>query len=143
MKRKQPSPRDLAALCAEVQADDGVDPKLFFRQRARETKSDRKTMQLCRQIGETLSQVLAECGDEALRDLQVMSVVPAPDASQLLVLVTPAVAGGMTETSVMGRLLEAAGRLRTEVAAAITRRRAPKLVFQFVAGRIEGTHAQS
>ncbi len=119
---------------------------MFFRKSTRDTKTDRKTLQLCRQIGETLSQVLADCGDEVLRDLQVVSVIPAPDASQLLVLVTPAVASATSEQLAMKRLTEAAGRLRAEVAAAIARRRAPQLVFQFLASQLErqeGRHDQS
>ena len=140
MKRRQPSKRDLAALCAEVQADDGNDPKQFFRQGATGKKSDRKTMQLCSQVADTLNQVLnGECGDEVLGNLQVVSVVPAADASQLLVLVAPALADGPVEDLALVRLAAAAGMLCAEVAAAITRRRAPKLLFQFVNGPLGTT----
>jgi ribosome-binding factor A len=53
----------------------------------------------------------------------------------LLVLVAPAEAADRVESElVLTRLAAVAGRLRSEVAAAITRRRAPKLLFQFVAG---------
>ena len=65
----------------------------------------------------------------------VVQVSPAPDASQLLVLVASAIAGDRPDPdAVLERLAAVAGRLRGEVAAAITRRRAPKLLFQFVAG---------
>ena len=47
----------------------------------------RKDLQLCRQVADTLSLALGDCGDDCLRDLHVVRVVPAPDASQLLVIV--------------------------------------------------------
>jgi len=65
-----------------------------------------------------------------------VSRTPAPDATQLLVLVAPAVAGQQRDPdTVIAKLAAVAGRLRSEVAMAITRRRAPQLLFQFVAGQ--------
>ncbi len=96
-------------------------------------KIDRKTLQLCSQVADTLNQVLAgECDDDVLRELQVLSVVPAPDATQLMVIVAPAFAEGRKYAEVLCRLAEASKLLRAEVAAAITRRRAPKLLFQYI-----------
>jgi ribosome-binding factor A len=97
-------------------------------------KPDRKLMQLCSQVAETLSQVLSgECDDDILRSLHVAAVTPAPDSSQLLVVVAPALAGErVNPPEVLARLSARAGKLRSEVAAAITRRRAPRLVFQYV-----------
>jgi ribosome-binding factor A len=96
---------------------------------------DRKLLQLCQQVADTLAQVLGgECDDEMLRSLQVVSVTPAPDSSQLLVIVAPLLPGETLDpTMVLARLAAVAGRLRTEVAASITRRRAPRLMFQFAA----------
>ena len=54
----------------------------------------------------------------------MISVVPAPNASQLLVVLAPTLVGGPDETQVIAALAEASVRLRTEVASAITRRRA-------------------
>jgi ribosome-binding factor A len=135
MNRKKPSRRQLQSLCADVHPDDGADPKQFFRP-SKTTKSvDRKTLQLCRQVGETLNLVLSgECADEFLQCLQVVDVRPAPDASQLLVLVSPSLVDPAPDpVTVLQHLAAANGRLRAEVAAAIVRRRAPKLVFQYVA----------
>jgi ribosome-binding factor A len=100
---------------------------------------DRKTMQLCRQVADTLGLVLSgECDDDVLRSLQVVAVTPAPDASQLLVIVAPAIAGEMLDPAdVLSRLASCAGRLRCEVAAAISRRRTPRLAFQFVSGPLD------
>jgi ribosome-binding factor A len=54
----------------------------------------------------------------------------------LLVLVAPAVEGSSLDPNTVAvKLAAAAGRLRSEVATAITRKRAPKLLFQFVAGQ--------
>lgn len=95
---------------------------------------DRKLLQLCRQVADTLNLVLSgECDDDVLRSLHVARVVPAPNASQLLVIVSPAWTGEKLQPSeVLDRLAAHAGHLRNEVAAAITRRRAPRLTFQFV-----------
>jgi ribosome-binding factor A len=137
MKSKKPSRKQMPALCAEVDPDDGLDPKAYFRSTKAHTNRNRKAHQLCSQVADTLNLVLGECGDEILRNLQVVAVTPAPDSSQLLVLVAPAIEGEPANPGeVLARLSAAAGRLRGEVAAAITRRRAPKLSFQFVAGQI-------
>jgi ribosome-binding factor A len=97
-------------------------------------KPDRKSLQLCSQVADTLNQVLSgECNDDLLRNLHVARVVPAPDASQLLVIVAPAWRDEpMRSAEVLDRLATHSGRLRSEVAAAITRRKAPRLSFQFV-----------
>ena len=91
---------------------------------------DHKTMQLCRQAHRALSLALAgECGDDVLRAVYVDAVVPAPDASRLLVrLVVPPRAGAGPE-EVLRRIERVHARLRSAVAAAITRKRAPELSF--------------
>jgi ribosome-binding factor A len=94
---------------------------------------DRKTWQLCRQVGQTLDEVLAECGDAVLQSLRVEGVEPFPDASRLLVTVAfiDGRPGKMPEIGlVMGRLHRASGHLRCEVATAITRKRAPLLLYR-------------
>jgi ribosome-binding factor A len=94
----------------------------------------RKTLQLCSQVADTLNLVLSGQHDDLLRDLQVMSVVPAPDATQLLVTVYPVTQAdaAIDADEVQKRLLAAASRLRGEVAASITRKKTPKLLFQVV-----------
>lgn len=93
-----------------------------------------KALQLCSQVADTLNQVLGGQHDDLLRDLQVMSVVPAPDASRLLVTVYPISQADPTFDAdvVHQRLLAAGGQLRGEVAASITRKKTPKLLFQVV-----------
>ncbi|HEX5241810.1 MAG TPA: hypothetical protein VFW23_01010 [Tepidisphaeraceae bacterium] len=111
----------------------------------RRRKSRHKDQQLCRQVAQTLSLALAGCGDALLRDLYVADVVPAPDAGRLLVSVYPMTAMAPREgqpnaatsaeqmSQILARLDAAAPMLRREVASAITRKRAPELLFRVVA----------
>lgn len=118
-------------LCAEIHEDDGVDPHEFFKKYRDRPRSDRKARQLCGQVAETLGQVLAGQADDVLCGLIVAAVEPAPDASRLLVTVrAPLPVEGAGPDEVLGRLERASGRLRAEVAAAITRRRTPTLAFR-------------
>ncbi|HZZ74166.1 MAG TPA: hypothetical protein VFE24_18165 [Pirellulales bacterium] len=135
MKRKRSSQQERPADCREIHPEDGIDPSELFRPRRKFDPHQRKAQQLCHQVADTLNLVLSgEFGDE-LRDLRVVAVRPAPDASQLLVLVAPAISGSPADPeAIIAKLTAAAGRLRSEVAMAITRRRAPKLMFQFIAG---------
>jgi ribosome-binding factor A len=84
--------------------------------------------------GALLSLVLSgECSDEVLQNLEIVAVDPAPNASQLLVTVrSTEAAEAIDPAEVSTRLASIAGRLRCEVASAITRKRAPKLVFRVV-----------
>lgn len=137
MKSKKPSRRQLRLYCADVHEDDGADPRNFFRQGKSPRKTGRKALQLCSQVADTLNFVFGEFHDEVLQGLRVVAVVPAPDASQLLVTVCPTLA---PETSnilgeILNRLATVCPRVRSEVAAAITRKRAPKLLFRVVVTR--------
>lgn len=112
----------------------------------RRRKARHKDQQLCRQVSQTLGLALAGCGDALLRDLYVADVIPAPDAGRLLVSVSAM--SGLTSSEsdqprdvmsaeqmsqILGRLQGAAPMLRREVACAITRKRAPELLFRVVA----------
>jgi ribosome-binding factor A len=125
----------MLACCGEIQEDDGVDPRRFFKSPSGQNKQDRKTQQLCQQVEQTLSLVLSgEFSDELLQSLIVESVIPAPNASQLLVTVR--IENGHEDAPdpsvVLERLDRVVGRLRSEVAVSITRKRAPGLKFQVV-----------
>ena len=97
----------------------------------REEKPDHKIMQLCRQAQRALTLALAgECDDDVLRLLYVAEVLPAPDASRLLVRVElPRGAGEVSIVDLLERLSRVQGTLRKAVASAITRKRAPELTF--------------
>ena len=125
---RKPSRKRLRSLCAEVHPDDGQDPRLD----PRGGKPPRhKAMQLCRQVAEALDALFA--GDPTLCDLAVVEVRPAPDASRLLATVAPRDPATPADPApILAALDRAAGRLRAEVAASITRKRAPLLAFRLV-----------
>ena len=137
------SQKTMARLCAEPSSDDGLDPHSRSRimpgdrhlHGRPQEGPDRKALQLCHQVAETLEEVLAECGDIVLQALRVLDVEPAPDASRLLV--TVAVDATRDDTldpcNVHDHLVRASGHLRSEVAGAITRKRAPVLVYRLAA----------
>jgi ribosome-binding factor A len=91
-------------------------------------QAQRKTQQFCRQVQRALNLALAESrGDENLASLFVEEVSPAPDCGRLLVQVL--VPTGQAIAEAIGALRRNAPRLRSEVAMAITRKRAPELMF--------------
>lgn len=116
-----------------IQSEFQVEDTVAISKNLRKNKSapPRKTQQLCRQVAETLNSILSgECRDPVLQTLYVRSVVPAPDASQMLVTVE-FLDTDLTISSdeVLRRLQRTMGFLRSQVAAAITRKRAPSLLF--------------
>lgn len=139
-KRKR---EERLAHCDELRDDDGVDPREYFKPTRRRTKTDRKARQLCQQVAEVVSLVLAgDFGDERLHNLCVESVTPAPDSSQLLVVVAPAIAGERLSVVEVRKLLGAVeGHVRAQVAAAITRKRAPRLMFEVLERAADGEDA--
>lgn len=89
---------------------------------------ERKTRQFCRQVQRALNFALADFGIcDGAGGLFVEEVSPAPDCGRLLVHVL--IPGGLPVADVMIELGRAMPRLRSEVASAITRKRAPELCF--------------
>jgi ribosome-binding factor A len=127
--RRRFTRKPMPLLAVEHGPEDGIDPR-FLPRYDRGMVTNRKALQVCRQVERTLGILLAgACGDDVLRDLVVASVVPAPDSTRLLVTLT--FSGLATEAgAVQARLREAHGFLRSEVAAALHRRKAPELTFQ-------------
>ena len=123
----------LLALCGQLNEDDTVDPREFFRKKYR--SKDSKALRLCKQVEETLSLVLSgEVADDVLLGLEVFSVQPAPNTRRLLVVVRPLrdVCDSTTPDEIVNKLAAAGATLRQEVAAAISRRRMPSLVFEVI-----------
>jgi ribosome-binding factor A len=91
-------------------------------------QTERKTQQFCRQVQRALNFALADrtIGEET-EGLFVEEVSPAPDCGRLLVHVI--VPDGLSVADVMIALGRETPRLRSEVASAITRKRAPELCF--------------
>ena len=112
-----------ADVCSEWSADDGIDPRLVPKERGK--VSNRKALQLCRQVERALSVALE--GD-LLRDLTVHSVMPGPDSSRLLV--TFLYVGDAPIADVLAALHGNYAKVRAEVAASIHRRKTPELSFR-------------
>src|SRR5438105_581873 len=75
---------EMQSLAGDLGPDDGLDPRAIIAHEPR-PRSNRKTLQLCVAVQRTLNAVLAgECGDKLLREVVVVSVVPAPHAARLL-----------------------------------------------------------
>jgi ribosome-binding factor A len=89
---------------------------------------ERKARQLCRQVQRALNLALADRrSDDGLNDLFVEHVSPAPDCGHLLVhVIVPA---DRPVDDALSALRRDAPRLRSEVAMAISRKRAPELSF--------------
>ena len=125
---REPSLAFLGEVCAE-----DVDFLTGNKPRSRNHSDGRKAKQLCRQVADTLDLVLGDCHDERLQALHVISVVPAPNSSRLLVTVSTDLPGDEFDPQEILELLEQqTGRLRGEVAAAINRKRVPALAFLVV-----------
>ena len=127
------SRRQLLRSCESIGEEDGSDPKEFFRKPAPHTRG-RKVLQLCRQVAEALHWVLgADCKDEVLRSLEIVSVIPAPDSSRLLVTCAiQAIAENVDAETAFLHLHNARGLLRSAMASAIHRKRTPELAFRVV-----------
>ena len=91
-----------------------------------------KDLQLCRQAYRTLSLALAGGrGDEVLAGLVVRAVLPAPNATRLLVCLEPGPGAGdaVDLADVLARLEHMKPALRREVVEGLVRKRAPELDF--------------
>jgi ribosome-binding factor A len=115
-------------LCSEWTVDDGIDPR-FSPKRPQGKVSNRKTLQLCRQVERALSVILE---GEILRDMTVQSVLPAPDSSRLLVTFVYHGREVVASADVLAALHGNYARLRGAVAASIHRRKTPELTFRVV-----------
>ncbi len=110
--------------CDDIREGDGVDPKLEVH--PPRNISNRKALQLCSQVSSALSMAFAESTNNVVRDLQIESVLPAPDSTQLLVTVN---CNGMMANDVLENLNIVSGWLRSEVAKAICRKRVPQIKY--------------
>ena len=91
--------------------------------------NDHKAFQVCRQVFDVLTLALAEIDDPLIDDLVLARVMPAPNASRVQVILVPAHAD-IDSTEALARIAEFADELREEVAAEVSRRRVPELVFR-------------
>ena len=92
-------------------------------------KRHHKDLQLCRQVFDALTYALAELDDPIVDDLVLASVVPAPSASRVQVTLVPS-RDDIEADVALAAVREHADELREEVAAEVTRRRVPELVYR-------------
>jgi ribosome-binding factor A len=91
-------------------------------------QAERKARQFCRQVQRALTLALADRhADDGLNELIVEDVSPGPDTAHLVVHVV--IPTNRSVADALAALRRDAPRLRSEVAAAITRKRAPELSF--------------
>lgn len=111
--------------------DDGVDPRTFFDRRNHDRSRNHKARMLSSQVAECLQLVFDNAlHDPDLQDVHLHGVEPGSDAGTLRVTVV--VADPNDVVRVRNALGRAAGRLRSEVARAVHRRRVPQLLFRVV-----------
>ncbi|MBK9033324.1 MAG: ribosome-binding factor A [Myxococcales bacterium] len=119
---------------------------MFFRRQEVRRSTSHKDLQLAAQVATIVGAALAELDDPVLGQLLVVDATPAPDAGRLAVTVclprsARARAGAATAPTiddVLARLGRVKGHLRAEVAAGITRKRAPELAFVVVPAEEDG-----
>ena len=128
MKRKK-TDNNLEALRGAAGEEDGADPRTVFSQKS--YRGNRKALQLCRQVQRALGYALGDCDDDVLASLYVESVQPAPNDKHLMVTVSPLDAD-ISPEDVLGRIHRVLGRLRSEVASDIHRKRVPELSFRCI-----------
>jgi ribosome-binding factor A len=114
-----------AGLCTEVLVDDGADPR-FDVKHPQGKVSNRKALQLCRQVERTLTVALE---GELLRDLTVEAVVPAPDSSRLLITLRYHGPDTVKTAELHDALHASHAKLRGEIAADLHRRKTPDFTF--------------
>ena len=92
---------------------------------------ERKLRQLCRQVERRLSLALDELGDPLLEDVFIESVEPATGGAFRVVVSSLSVEAISRREEVLARLRSLRGRLRSEVAEEIYRKKTPHLTFGF------------
>lgn len=113
--------------CGEIHPEDGIDPREWFKNSRSSRKQNRKDFQLCGQIARVLSFVLADCNDPIVRNMDLVSVTPNPDATCVRVQV---ICHERTSLATAQQALQnQIPRLQFEIARSINRKRVPNLVF--------------
>jgi hypothetical protein len=120
--------KQMLALVAELDPEDGQPPP---RHTSRSETKNHADARLCAEVFRVLTLVLEDPETGPPGGAQLLDVTPAPDAARLRVRVV--LPGG---ADALNWLQARRGHLRSEVAAAIRRKRAPDLVF--VPGAAEG-----
>ncbi len=133
MSRRKQNAEEWKDLAAERGEEDGTDAQEFHAKPWNAPKkATRKGLQLCGQVKDALTVALPACADVGVQGLVVLAVEPAPHTGRLLVLV--GASPDDNRGTVLQALTRASGFLRSNVAAVISRRHAPELIFEVVGG---------
>ncbi|MFT3687214.1 MAG: ribosome-binding factor A [Phycisphaerales bacterium] len=109
--------------------EDGRNPKFEKKEQSRRGIS-RKDLQLCKQVLLALTTALqTEVTDRRLRDVEIVTVDPDPDATRLRVSIRPCPGAVSDVHDALAALKRAKGFLRDCLAAATSRKRVPELTF--------------
>ncbi len=118
-------------LCAELDPEDGIDPRRQRRKRERlGSRSNHKQYQLCGAVFRAVSLALEDSESEVLRSLMVRDVLPGDRAGPMRVVVAPRGDWLADADEILALLRANCGRLREDVARSVERRYAPQLVFE-------------
>ena len=118
---------EMLQLCGEIHEDDGIDQREYLKAHSRGRNDNRKTLQLCSQVAQTLHMVLADCDDPLVQMMNVTMVTPNPDGSCLRVHIV--CDKPRSHEQAMIAIEKQTARLRFEVSRSIHRKRVPNLVF--------------
>ena len=122
-------------LVGSIQPGDGLDPRFDRTDSKKGSKKDGyKASQLCTQVRSTLELAVPEALANSIYDVVVIDVQSAPNTTNLLVLVQSTLhCNDLVELqNIESALASKAGFLRSTVAHAISRRKAPNLIFRVV-----------
>ncbi len=124
--------KNAARLCADIGAEDGIDPRYASAKQARK-KAPRKNLQMCKEAARIVSLVLTgEAQQALLRDLVVVSVEPEGHGQSVCVTVGRyTMDSDVCETEVLVALHSVQGLLRSALAHALHRKHTPTLTFRY------------
>jgi ribosome-binding factor A len=120
-------------LCDELDHEDGVDPRVLAR-KYKETATNHKNQQLCKEAQHTLSLVLnGELRDPVFDNLEIVDVSTNKDGQFLLVSINHINTGTPPdEKQILNRLQAIQGYIRSAIAQSVNRKRVPSLKFKLL-----------
>ena len=127
----------MLALCGSIGEEDGLDRreagKLLGTRSRKKKADDHRQLRLCKQISNAISLLLADSPLALEKDIRVTEVIPGRQVSNVVVRITSDEELDVESRKVAeAELREMEGWLRSEVAIVITRKRVPRLRFEFV-----------
>jgi len=109
----------------DIREGDGKDPR-YDKDEFASNIANRKALQLCAQVKDILNLTMGGLSYEVLQEIYVANVIPAPDSTQLLVIMNTIGDHDIAQAHVE----KASGLLRLEVGRGINRKRVPQMRFE-------------